>query len=114
MQEGTGGSMAKTRKKTREAVMVYLDARDRALLERLAKKTGLPRTELLRRGLRQVADKELATESPGSAFDYLVETASDQGPPDLSERADYYLFGGGYREWFVREKPAPKKRARVR
>jgi hypothetical protein len=32
--------MAKTKNKVREAVMVYLDAHDRALLERLAKKTG--------------------------------------------------------------------------
>jgi hypothetical protein len=106
--------MAKTKKKVREAVMVYLDARDRALLERLAKKTGLPRTELLRRGLRHVAAQELASESPGPAFEYLVETASDESPADLSERADDYLYGGGYREWFVREKPPTKKRARVR
>ena len=106
--------MAKTKTKVREAVMVYLDAHDRALLERLAKKTGLPRTELLRRGLRHVAGQELSSETPGSAFEYLVENASDESPADLSERADDYLYGGGYREWFVREKPVPKKRARVR
>ena len=106
--------MAKRKSKVREAVMVYLDAHDRALLERLAKKTGLPRTELLRRGLRHVADQELSSESPGSAFTYLVETASDESPADLSERADDYLYGGGYREWFVREKSSRKKRARVR
>jgi hypothetical protein len=105
----------KTKKTKREAVMVYLDAHDRALLERLARKTGLPRTELLRRGLRHVAGQELSSESPGSAFEYLVETASDQSPSDLSERADDYLYGGGYLEWFVREKaPRKKKRARVR
>jgi hypothetical protein len=106
--------MAKTKAKVREAVMVYLDAHDRALLERLARKTGLPRTELLRRGLRHVADQELSSEAPGSAFEYLLETASDKSPTDLSERADDYLYGGGYREWFVREKPPAKKRARVR
>jgi hypothetical protein len=108
--------MAKTKsRKGREAVMVYLDAQDRALLERLARETGLPRTELLRRGLRQVASQEFVSESPGSAFEYLVETASDESPADLSERADDYLYGGGYRSWFVREKPpVKKKRARVR
>lgn len=105
--------MTKTKNKSREAVMVYLDAHDRALLERLAKKTGLPRTELLRRGLRQVADQELSSESRGSAFEYLVETASDKSPKDISERADDYQYGGGYREWFAREKPPAKKRARV-
>jgi hypothetical protein len=107
--------MAKKKNKVREAVMVYLDAHDRALLERLAKKTGLPRTELLRRGLRHVAEQELSSESPGSAFEYLLEVASHESPVDLSERADDYLYGGGYREWFVREKPpTKKKRARVR
>ena len=107
--------MAKTKNRVREAVMVYLDAHDRALLERLAKKTGLARTELLRRGLRQVAGQEFSSESPGSAFEYLVETASNESPADLSERADDYLYGGGYRDWFVREEaPTKKKRARVR
>jgi hypothetical protein len=110
--------MARKPKVVREAVMVYLDARDRALLERVALKTGLPRTELLRRGLWQVASRELGDARPGSAFDYLIETASDQAvPPDLSERPDHYLYGGGYERWFgdkKRKPPAKKKRARLR
>lgn len=105
-------------KRPREAVMVYLDERDRALLERVAKKTGLARTELLRRGLWHVAKLELANELPGSAFDYLVETASTQEvPADLSARPDDYLYGGGYDRWLaakrVAERPAGK-RARLR
>lgn len=53
-------------------------------------------------------------EAPGSRLKYLAESASDESPADLSERADDYSYGGGYREWFVREKPRTKKRARVR
>jgi hypothetical protein len=109
--------MPKKPKRLREPVMVYMDARDRALLERVAKQTGLARTELLRRGLWQLASQGLGDTPPGTAFDYLVQTASEQEtPPDLSEHADDYLYGGGYERWFGEKKSAttPKKRARVR
>ena len=111
--------MSKKPKRVREAVMVYLDARDRALLERVAKETGLARTELLRRGLWQLASQGLGDATAGTAFDYLVETASEQDtPPDLSEHADDYLYGGGYERWFSEKNQAPtppkKKRARIR
>lgn len=111
--------MPKKPKRVREAVMVYLDARDRALLESVAKATGLARTELLRRGLWQLASRGLGDTPPssGAAFDYLVQTASEQDtPPDLSERADDYLYGGGYERWFGEKTSSatPKKRARVR
>ena len=99
----------KPKRRVREAVMVYLDSRDRALLERIVEKTGLSRTELLRRGLWQIAGRELGDAKPGSAFEYLVETASDEDvPADLSARADHYLYGGGYR------RKKGKKRAGVR
>ena len=102
--------------RAREQVMVYLDARDRALLERVAKKTGLSRTELLRRGLRHVANAELADEQPGSAFEYLIASGvEDSGPPDVSARPDDYLYGGGYKAWFDGQAAAKKaKRGRVR
>jgi hypothetical protein len=109
--------MSKKPKRVREAVMVYLDARDRALLERVAKETGLARTELLRRGLWHLAERGLSDAPTGSAFDYLVETASTQDTPaDLSEHADDYLYGGGYERWFGGKTSAAgsKKRARVR
>ena len=54
---------------------------------------------------------------PGSAFEFLVETASDRDiPADLSARPDHYLYAGGYEQWFrERKAPAPpKKRARIR
>ncbi|MGQ0560975.1 MAG: ribbon-helix-helix protein, CopG family [Gemmatimonadota bacterium] len=94
----------------REQVVVYLDDRDRALLEEMAEKTGLARTELFRRGLRRLAEETLAQSKPGSALDFLIATAADDGlPPDVAERHDEYLYGGGYEK----KKPA-KKRARPR
>ena len=39
----------------REPVQVYLDSPDRSMLERAALAMGLPRAEVLRRGLRQFA-----------------------------------------------------------
>jgi hypothetical protein len=109
--------MPKKPKRVREQVMVYLEPRDRSLLEALVEKTGLPRTELLRRGLWQLASRTLSDTKPGSAFEYLVETASDADVPrDLSEHPDHYLYGGGYEQWFAkRAKPAAKrKRAGLR
>ena len=93
--------MPKKPKRVREQVMVYLTAQDRALLERLVQHTGLARTELLRQGLYQLASRSLATAKPGSAIEHLIESASTQDvPPDLSARADDYLYGGGYERWF--------------
>jgi hypothetical protein len=99
-------------KRVREQVVVYLDARDHALLDEMTEKTGLPKTELFRRGLRRLADETLGERRPGSSLRYLVATARDDGfPPDVAERADYYLYGGGYE---ARLKGAKRKRARPR
>ena len=100
--------------RVREAVMVYLEPGERELLERVAKKTGLARTEILRRGLWQMASRELGEAKPGSAFRYLVETASDADvPADLSSRSDGYLYADAAAG--AKNKPPPaKKRARVR
>jgi hypothetical protein len=76
----------------REPVQVYLDQRDRATLEELARKTGLPRAELLRRGLRRLAGEELGQRAPGWSLDVLVGSIPDS-PPDLSARVDDHLYG---------------------
>jgi hypothetical protein len=99
-------------KRVREQVVVYLDPRDRALLDKMTKKTGLPKTELFRRGLRRLAEEALDESRPGSSLRYLVSTAGDDAfPPDVAERADHYLYGGGYEP---RSKGSKRKRARSR
>lgn len=84
-------------KRSREQVVVYLEPRDRELLEKLASATGLSRTELFRRGLWALAARSRNAEA--SAFEQLISSAaSTSAPPDLSERADDYLYGGKYAE----------------
>ena len=98
-----------TPKRVREQVVVYLDERDRALLEQLIKTTGLAKTELFRRGLRRLADEALTGKAPGYSLRHLVATAgNDDFPPDVAERADEYLYGGKY------QRSKPRKRARSR
>jgi len=97
--------MTGSAKRVREQAVVYLGRRDRALLDDLADKTGLSRTELFRRGLWALAAQIGVAEESGSALDYLVSTASQfTGPPDFSERSDEYLYGG--RTWLEPATPA--------
>jgi hypothetical protein len=99
-------------KRVREQVVVYLDPRDRTLLDKMTRKTGLPKTELFRRGLRRLADETLDESRPGASLRYLVSTAgSDAFPGDVAERADHYLYGSGYE---ARLKGSKRKRARPR
>jgi hypothetical protein len=102
--------MARKSARVREQVVVYLQKHDRELLERLADETGLSRTELFRRGLRQLADQVLTEQKPGSSLDYLIASAGESNfPADVAERHDYYLHGGGYDR-----QVKSKKRARSR
>jgi hypothetical protein len=75
-------------------VQVYLDRRDRALLESLAGETGLPRTELIRRGLRKLAGEALIEHRPGWSLEVLIGSIPE-GPADLAARHDDYLTGEG-------------------
>jgi len=81
--------------RVREPVQVYLDPQDRELLEVLAARTGLPRTEVLRRGLRQLADHVLADRAPGWSLGDLAGALGDDPdlPTDLAARHDAYLYG---------------------
>ena len=85
-------------RRVREPVQVYLDASDRDLLDNLARRTGLPRTELLRRGLRRLAQSELPDRKPGWSLDVIIGALGDDPglPADLSTHHEEYLYGGGY------------------
>jgi hypothetical protein len=97
------------KRQPREQVIVYLDAKERELLDRMSEVTGLARTELFRRGLRKLAEDTLAGPQAGSSLMHLIEGASDDAyAPDLSERHDEFLYGGGY------ESTKAKTRARPR
>jgi hypothetical protein len=103
----------KSTKRVKEQVVVYMDEDDVQLLDDVVRKTGLSKTELFRRGLRQLAGSVLPERRPGSGFAYLIATAErDDFPADASERLDEYLYRSVSRT--RRTKTTKRKRARVR
>jgi len=70
--------MPKAPKTVREPVQVYLTRDDKALLDRMSEETGLPRAEVLRRGLREFGLKRSGT-SP------MLTLLSEQRDTDWSE-----------------------------
>lgn len=87
--------MRKREGRVREPVQVYLDRSDRRLLDDLARRTGLSRAELLRRGIRSVADRLLTERAPGWSLDELIGALGPAAdlPEDLAARHDDYLYG---------------------
>jgi hypothetical protein len=89
--------VTKKKKVVREQAVVYLDARDSALLQQMADSSGLAKTEIFRRGLRRLAEELLPQRRAGSSLAHLIATAADDSfPVDVSERHDHYLYEGGY------------------
>ncbi len=88
-------SPKKSRPRVRAPVQVYLEPADRELLEQVVRATGLSRAEILRRGLRRMADDALTERAPGWSLDRLVGAMSGAAdlPKDLAERHDEYLYG---------------------
>jgi hypothetical protein len=80
--------------RVREPIQVYLDPADRALLDSVAEQSSLPRSEVLRIGLRRLAADLPRAERPGASFSLLVGSldAARDVPPDLAERHDEYLY----------------------
>lgn len=85
--------MTKARR-VREPVQVYLDDRDRALLDGAAARTALPRAEVLRIALRRLAADLPGTQGPGAGLTSLVGALDAAGdvPTDLARRHDDYLY----------------------
>jgi hypothetical protein len=73
----------------REPLQVYLARDERALLDQLARETGLSRAEVLRRGLRSLAAELQGAASP--MLDLVNELAADDWPADLALRHDAHL-----------------------
>ncbi|MBI2071540.1 MAG: hypothetical protein HYW06_12590 [Gemmatimonadetes bacterium] len=94
MKKKTYDSKASRRSgQVREPVQVYLDPKDRELLERVAHTKGWSRAEVLRRGLRSLAAEALTERPPHWSLRYLIGCMGDDPsiPTDLAERHDYYL-----------------------
>lgn len=79
-------------KRVREPIQVYLDARDRSLLDRLAKEASVPRSEVLRMGLRRL-ETDAAGDSRGAGLRALIGVMEGADvPSDLASRHDDYLY----------------------
>ena len=86
-----------------EPIQVYLDSRDRALLDKLAQQAELPRSEILRMGLRRLGAESAESGRPGGSFDLLIGALTDDRvPTDLAAKHDEYLYP-------IRQ-PKPRKR----
>lgn len=81
--------------RVREPVQVYLDPGDRALLDALAERSSLPRSEVLRVALRRLAAELPGSARPGASLTSLVGSLDAAGsvPRDLAARHDEYLYG---------------------
>lgn len=90
-------------RRVREPVQVYLDVSDRALLDAVAERSALPRSEVLRVALRRLAADLPRAERPGASFSLLVGSldAASAVPRDLAARHDDYLYASPAR---VRER----------
>lgn len=85
-------------RRVREPIQVYLNAGERAALDRLARELGVSRAEVLRRGLRAV--RRAGDQSFYDVFDRLIGTLDRAGAPtDLAERFDRYLADDLERKW---------------
>ncbi|MGH7671601.1 MAG: CopG family transcriptional regulator [Gemmatimonadales bacterium] len=74
-------------KRVREPLQVYLDPDERALLDRLARDTGLSRAEILRRGLKSFA----ADRGVSPMLEFMDSLKDADFPPDMGARHDDYL-----------------------
>jgi hypothetical protein len=84
--------MTEKSRRVREPIQVYLDGRDRSLLDRLASEAGVSRAEILRMGLRRLAN-DVAGEARGAGFRALMGVIDGPDVPrDLASRHDEYLY----------------------
>jgi hypothetical protein len=81
-------------KEVREPVQVYLDARDRSMLDAMAKREAVPRSDVLRMALRRLSAELLGEDRPGASLSSLVGVLDDAPavPSDLAARHDDYLY----------------------
>jgi hypothetical protein len=91
-------------RQVREPIQVYLDGRDRSLLDRLAKEADVPRAEILRMGLRRLAT-DVAGDPRGAGFRALMGVLEGPDvPSDLAARHDDYLYPAKNRAKPIRRK----------
>jgi len=86
--------MSTTPRQVREPVQAYLGAEDAELLARVAERLSLSKAEVIRQGIRRMAQELELTARPGAGLSALLGSldASPDVPSDLAARHDEYLY----------------------
>jgi len=97
--------MPKRSPRAREPVQAYLDEPDTLLLQELSARTELSKAELIRRGIRRLAQDMALAGKPFAGLSALSGAldSAPSIPKDLAARHDDYLYGD-------REKTGQKRR----
>ncbi|MDA1080672.1 MAG: ribbon-helix-helix protein, CopG family [Gemmatimonadetes bacterium] len=104
--------MTKKPSRVGEPVQVYLNDRDRALLDKLSDRAALPRSEILRVALRRLASDLPGATKVGMALPALIGALDDATdvPADLAARHDEYLYALPVAKRKVGERKAGRSR----
>lgn len=86
--------MPTTPKRVREPVQAYLAAGEAELLASLSERLGVPKAEVIRRGIRRLAQELELSSRPGAGLSALMGSldSSPDVPEDLAARHDDYLY----------------------
>jgi len=87
--------MPPKRKRAREPVQAYLDRADLDLLEELGARMSLSKAEVIRQGIRRMAQELDRASRPGAGLSSLLGAldSAESVPIDLAARHDDYLYG---------------------
>ncbi len=86
--------MPRSPTKVREPVQAYLDKGDADLLNALAERLSQSKAEVIRQGIRRLAQELDLTSRPGAGVSGLLGSLDDASdvPADLAARHDDYLY----------------------
>ena len=74
---------------------IYLPELMHVYLKTLAKKEDKTMSEIIREKIEESSDRDFEEKEKKNLFEVLDELSTKEGPSDLSEKMDYYLYGDG-------------------
>ncbi|MCC6929832.1 MAG: hypothetical protein IT359_12700 [Gemmatimonadaceae bacterium] len=105
--------MTPTPRRVREPVQAYLETDDAELLASLAERLSVSKAEVIRQGIRRMAQELELAQRPGAGLSGLLgslDVARDV-PPDLAARHDEYLYAEPSAPTQLRRVSGPSKPA---
>jgi len=87
--------MPKKSPAVKEPVQAYLDEADAGLLEEISSRASMPKAEVIRQGIRRLAEDFNLAARPYAGLGALAGVLDGADvPADLAKRHDDYLYGG--------------------